>query len=81
MIHLDPDTHARATYALQEVDDAPNALLFIEARGLWTRGDVGRASGISGSTLRAIAEGKRPSKSQLSALKFAFLCRLMGIGP
>ena len=80
MIALDRDTHARATAAMQQVDDAPNALLHIEAKGLWSRGDVGRASGISGSTLRAIALGKRPSKSQLSALKFAFLCRLMGLG-
>jgi len=79
MIHLDRETWQAAQLMLDDMTNAPNALLWLEARGMWTRGDVQRASGISGSTLRAIAEGKRPSKSQMAALKFAALYRLMGL--
>jgi len=79
MIRLPNDLHAQTVAMLDEMTDAANPLLWLEDRGIWTRGDVARASGISAQALKLFADGKRPSKAQMAALKFAALQRLMGL--
>lgn len=78
-IHLDNEQHRLARLVLAEVDAANDPVTHIEHTGLLTRGDVSRLCGISGSTLKAIAEGKRPSRSQMAALKFAALHRALNL--
>ena len=78
-ITLSNEQYQQVKDLLAYLETSQNPLLEMEAIGLWSRGDVSAASGISGSTLAAIARGKRPSKSQMAALKFAMLTRVMNV--
>jgi len=64
---------------MSEIEQSDEPLQLIEDRGMWRRGDVSRISGIGSSTLRRIAEGKRPTNSQLAALKYAALHRALNL--
>ena len=79
MICLSREQHETALKLMAEIDAASNPVLHVEDIGLWSRADLRRASGISGPMLKALSEGKRIGKAQMAALKFAALCRLMGL--
>lgn len=79
MIRLSPENHRLAVEAVAAISQSEKPVQWLEAKGLMSRGDVGKLSGLSGSTLRAIALGKKPSKAQLAALKYATLSRFMGL--
>lgn len=79
MIRLSDDAFSAAREAIAGIERTPTPVQWLEESTQLSRGDIGQLSGVSGSTLRAIAQGKRPSKAQLSALKFAMLARLMGL--
>lgn len=69
-------THADIA-AMTEGLSGPALITKAEAATLWTRGDLGRVSGISASRLAALARGARPTKAERAAINWALAVRIL----
>ena len=53
----------------------PECLSFCLDAGIWTQGDLSKASGLAPNTITAFKQGKRPNAAQRAALCWALAKR------
>jgi len=60
---------------LTALEAAADPVGFVEGKAMLHQYELAKRSGLNTTTLRAIRNGKRATKAQLAALKFALLSR------
>ena len=64
---------------LSKIDSTDDPVSAAMAFTLLTQGNLSALSGLNTTTLRTIRDGKKPTKTQRSALKFAVLSRELNL--
>ena len=78
-VRLSDQHWSAARELLTAFDASSDHVTFVQSRGLWNQGDVAKASGLNPATLKALKDGKKPTKAQLAALKHAMFMREMNL--
>ena len=76
---LEQEQWTEARKILAELEASKDPVTFLQHRGLQARYEVQRQTGLNATTLRKIAEGKKPTKAQWAALKYAALERALNL--
>lgn len=78
-VMLTEDQHREARCLITELTDSKNPVTFLEGRGLLFRYELTELTGLNSTTVRKLAQGKKATKAQIAALKYALLHRAMNL--
>lgn len=79
MIHIERSAWQEANELLADFDKTKNPVNFVLSHTLSNQGELSKMSGLNPQTLKIIREGKKPTKAQLAALKYALLLRAFNL--
>lgn len=79
-VHLSQSDHRYIQKKVAEMEASDNPLAFVERFTGGFAYDTARTTGLNTTTLRKMRDGKRPTKAQLAALRFALIESILNLG-